>query len=66
MSLTGKDPSQGQPHPDFYDPKLQTYPAVLLTMETWDFLSSLSESVILVGLTSKIAQMTTLHGRHLF
>ena len=35
-----------------YDPN-QTYPAILLNDGNLDFLSSLSESVILVGLTSK-------------
>ena len=38
--------------PSTYDPN-QTYPAVLLNDGNLDFLSSLSESVILVGLTSK-------------
>lgn len=38
--------------PSTYDPK-QTYPAILLNDGNLDFLSSLSESVILVGLTSK-------------
>ena len=40
--------------PSNYDPN-QTYPAILLNDGNLDFLSSLSESVILVGLTSKIA-----------
>ena len=39
--------------PSNYDPN-QTYPAILLNDGNLDFLSSLSESVILVGLTSKI------------
>ena len=38
--------------PSNYDPN-QTYPAILLNDGNLDFLSSLSESVILVGLTSK-------------
>ena len=38
--------------PSTYDPN-QTYPAILLNDGNLDFLSSLSESVILVGLTSK-------------
>ena len=38
--------------PSAYDPN-QTYPAILLNDGNLDFLSSLSESVILVGLTSK-------------
>ena len=38
--------------PSTYDPN-QTYPAILLNDGDLDFLSSLSESVILVGLTSK-------------
>ncbi|RSK10226.1 putative esterase [Streptococcus oralis] len=38
--------------PSIYDPN-QTYPAILLNDGDLDFLSSLSESVILVGLSSK-------------
>ena len=38
--------------PSIYDPN-QTYPVILLNDGNLDFLSSLSESVILVGLTSK-------------
>ena len=38
--------------PSTYDPN-QIYPAILLNDGNLDFLSSLSESVILVGLTSK-------------
>ena len=38
--------------PSTYDPN-QTYPAILLNDGNLDFLSSLSESVILVGLISK-------------
>ena len=38
--------------PSTYDPS-QTYPVILLNDGNLDFLSSLSESVILVGLTSK-------------
>ena len=38
--------------PSNYDPN-QTYPAILLNDGNLDFLSSLSESVILVGLISK-------------
>ena len=51
MSLIGKESKQGQPSFDLCPN--QTYPAILLNDGNLDFLSSLSESVILVGLTSK-------------